>query len=502
MLRSTRFLQFSVLLAISSCLRADVTLPGLFTDHMVVQRDLPVHIWGKAVPDEAVTVTFRGGTQSAKADNLGRWSVYLAPGAAGGPFGMTVRGNNTIAFQDVLVGDVWVASGQSNMEFQLRQAADATPEIAAAKYPRIRRIRIAKKVSDYPLDDATTQSWMECNPETAASSSAVAYFFARNIQGKLGGVPIGIVESFWGGTPVEAWTSLRAIGEDAALMPIFAEWARNTESWPAIQSRYDKRLETWNQAAEKAKADNTQAPPRPPRPQSSPGGEWTPAGLYNGMIAPLTPYPIRGVIWYQGENNATPTRAPVYGRAFEAMIRDWRRVWGQGDFPFLYVQLANYKANPSWPEVREAQRQTLALANTGMAVTIDIGNPGNVHPTNKQDVGLRLALAARAIAYGEKVEYSGPAFRQASRDGSSLRAWFDHVGGGLMAKGGTLKGFEVAGADRNFVPGEAKIDGASVIVSSATVASPVYVRYAWADNPECNLYNADGLPASPFRSGE
>jgi sialate O-acetylesterase len=222
------------------------------------------------------------------------------------------------------------------------------------------------------------------------------------------------------------------------------------------------------------------------------------------MIAPLTRFPIRGAIWYQGESNASSERAPLYAHLFGTMIQDWRRAWGQGDFPFLFVQLANYKTgvNAKWPELRDAQRQTLALANTGMAVTADIGNPTDIHPKNKQDVGLRLALAARAIAYGEKIEYSGPLFRQATPEGNSMRVWFEHTGAGLAAKGGSLKGFELAGADRKFVSADAVIDGATVMVSSASIAAPVYVRYGWSDVPECNLYNAEGLPASPFRSRE
>ena len=398
-------------LVVSFCAVADVTLPGVLAEHMVVQRDLPVHIWGKAAPNEAVSVAFRGATQSTAADTLGRWSVFLPPGEAGGPFELTIKGANTIEFKDVLVGDVWVASGQSNMEFQLRQAADAANEIAAAKYPNIRFLKVTRKVADYPLDNAAVQrSWADINPETAPVASAVGYFFARNLHQKLN-VPVGVIDTTWGGTPADAWTSLRAIGEDPALMPVFAEWARATDSYSTAQANYDLRLQTWTQAAEKAKAEGKPEPPRPPVPGNKPGGPFTPAGLYNAMIAPLTPFPIRGAIWYQGETNATPTRAPIYARLFQTMIRDWRRAWGQGDFPFLFVQLANFQANPSWPEVREAQRQTLALANTGMAVTIDIGNPTNIHPTNKLDVGLRLALAARAIAYGEKVEFSGPAFR-------------------------------------------------------------------------------------------
>ena len=459
---------------------------------------------GQSLPDEAVAVTFRGATQSTKADALGRWSVYLAPGTAGGPFDLTVKGNNTIAFTDILVGDVWVASGQSNMEFKLRQADNATTEIAAAKYPKIRRTLIDRKVADYPMEDVTGQPWTDINPDNAAGASAVAFFFARHLQEKLGGVPIGIIETFWGGTPVEAWLSLRGIGADPALMPIFSEWGKTEEAWPVTSANYEKQLAAWNEASAAAKASAATVPAKPALSEVRPGGAYTPAGLYNAMIAPFTPFPIKGAIWYQGETNASgnPNGAPLYARAFQQMIRDWRRAWGEGDFPFLYVQLANYKASPAWADLREAQRQTLSLANTGMAVTIDIGIPGNIHPTNKQDVGLRLALAARVVAYGEKIEDSGPTFRLSARESAGLRVWFDHTTGGLTAKGGAVKGFEVAGADRKYVAADARIDGASVVVSNAEVAVPVYVRYAYADNPDCNLYNGEGLPASPFRSSE
>ncbi len=492
-------------LSIPLALTADATLPHILTEHMVIQRDQPVHIWGKASPDEAVAVTFRNSTQSTKADNLGRWSVYLAPGAAGGPFDLTVKANNTIAFKDILVGDVWVASGQSNMEFKLRQADNAQTEIAAAKYPKIRRTLLDRKVSDFPVEDAPGQPWTDINPDNAGGASAVAYFFARHLQEKLGGIPIGIIESFWGGTPVEAWTSLRGIGSDPALMPIFSEWAKVQENWPTVSANYEKQLAAWNAASEAVKAGGPTPPAKPALTETRPGGAFTPAGLYNAMIAPLTPYAIKGALWYQGETNANanPNGASLYARAFQTMIRDWRRSWGEGDFPFFYVQLANYKANPAWADLREAQRQTLSLANTGMAVTIDIGIPGNIHPTNKQDVGLRLALAARVVAYGEKIEDSGPMYRQTVRESGALRVWFDHTTGGMTAKGGgALKGFEVAGADRKFVPAEAKIEGTSVVAWSTTVANPLYVRYAWADNPDCNLYNGEGLPASPFKSTE
>lgn len=493
-LMNSRIAVIPALLFAAAAAQAEITLPHILTEHMVIQRDLPVHIWGSASPEEAVSVTFRAAKQSAKADALGRWSVYLPPGDAGGPFDLTIEGTNTIAFHDILVGDVWVASGQSNMEFKLRQAENAQTEIANAKYSKIRRALVDRKVSDYPLEDTSVQPWTDINPENAGGASAVAYFFARDLQQKLNGVPIGIIETFWGGTPVEAWTSMRALGSDPALSPFFSEWGRVLENWSATQATYEKRLADWTAAGSR--------PPKPGLTESRPGGANGPTGLYNGMIAPVIRYPIKGVIWYQGESNANagPAGASLYARAFQAMIRDWRKVWGEGDFPFLYVQLANYKASPAWAELREAQRQTLSLANTGMATIIDIGNPTNIHPTDKQDVGLRLALAARVIAYGEKIEDSGPMFREARPEGAATRVWFDHTTGGMNAKGGELKGFEIAGADRRYVAADAKIEGSSIVVSNPAVAAPMYVRYAWADNPDCNLYNGENLPASPFRS--
>jgi sialate O-acetylesterase len=485
---------------LTSCGCAEVVLPAVLTDHMVIQKGLPVHIWGKAAPGEAVSVTLRGETRATAANPVGLWSVYLPPAEAGGPYEITVKGANTITLKDVLSGDVWFASGQSNMEMQLRSVANAPAEIAAANYPRIRFFHVKNRVSSYPLDDVGAPAWAACTPETAPGFSAVAYFFGRHLYEKLS-VPIGLIEADWGGTPADSWTSLRTISEDASLMPVFAEWTRMNDDAVEQKLRREKQLQEWRAAAEGAKAAGRRPPGFPWAGNDS--GEWAPASLYNALIAPLTRFPIRGAIWYQGESNASIARAPLYARLFQAMIQDWRRAWGVGNFPFLFVQLANFKTSPDarWPELREAQLQTLALANTGMAVAIDIGDTKDIHPKNKQDVGLRLALAARAIAYGEKIEYSGPIFRQATPENGALRVWFDHAGA-LTAKGGAPKGFEVAGEDRKFVPAEARIDGATVVVSSAAVAAPVYVRYAWADNPECNLYNAEGLPASPFRSGE
>jgi sialate O-acetylesterase len=483
-----------LLLLAACCARAEVKLPYLIADHMVLQRGLPVHIWGKADPAERVSVTFRGVDRSTSADDLGRWSVYLPPGEAGGPFTLSI---NSITLTDVLVGDVWVASGQSNMEWPVAWAADAKAEMAAANHPRIRLVRAMHKVSEYPVDNLVGQMWRACTPESAENFSAVAYHFGRLLQQKLD-VPIGLIQTAWGGTPIDAWTSLGAIAQDPALMPVFAEWNNLMQDHALALLRHDRAAKDWEKAAARAKAEHQPLAPVPEKPVG-PGGPWTPGGLYNAMVAPVTPMAIRGVIWYQGEANGSTTRAPLYGRLLQTMIRDWRKAWGIGDFPFLFVQLANYRAPDSaWPELREGQRSALALRNTAMTVTIDIGTPDNIHPPDKKTVGARLSLAARAMAYGEDIEYSGPLPREVTRESGALRVWFDHAAG-LSARGGAIKGFEVAGADRRYQAAEARIEGGTVLVRSEAVAAPVSVRYGWRDDPECNLFNAAGLPASPFR---
>jgi sialate O-acetylesterase len=497
--RTLYFFASALLLALPAL--AEVKLPALIAEHMVVQRDLPVHIWGTSEPGESVSVTFRGETRSASPDQFGRWSVYLSAGAAGGPFELTIKASNTIALNDVLVGDVWVASGQSNMEMSMHGVANAKAEIAAANYPQIRLFRALNRVADHPLEDVAAHTWVATTPETIDDFSAAAYFFGRQLHQKYG-VPVGLIESNWGGTPAEAWTSMTSLGADASLMPVFAEWGKLMQDQSTTLLERAKQLQEWEQAVAKAKQEGKPEPWRPWYPNQD--NCWQPAGLFNAMIAPLTRFPIRGAIWYQGESNAGPERAPLYAHLFQTMIQDWRRAWGQGDFPFLFVQIADFKTGPDamWPEVRDAQRRTLSLANTGMAVTIDIGEATNIHPLNKQDVGLRLALAAEAISYGEKIEYSGPLFRQTTVEGNAMRVWFDHTTGGLKTKGEVVLGFEVAGADGKFVEAQARIDGATVLVSASSVNEPRRVRYAWKDVPDCNLFNGENLPASPFRSEE
>ena len=493
-----RVLPWLLCTVLATGLCAEVRLPALFGDHMVVQRDLPIHVWGWADHGESVIVEFLGQEIPAVPSAGGRWEAYLDPAEAGGPFALTVRGNNTVTVEDIHVGEVWVGSGQSNMVWPLQRSRNAEEEIANASHPGIRYFKVELTTADTPQEDVRGE-WKVLSPATAAEFSGVAYFFARHLHGKLG-VPIGVVQSAWGGTPAEAWTSLPTLKADPSLSGMVGEFDREAEE---ARAPYAKALANWEKRAAEAKSAGKEAPRRPAQPRGL-RNQHKPGALFNAMIAPLTPYPIRGAIWYQGETNGNRGQGLIYRRLFRSMIEDWRQQWGLGPFPFLFVQLANYGRVPptsTWPELREAQAMALGLAQTGMAVTIDIGNPTDIHPRNKQDVGLRLALAARAIAYGEtNLESSGPVFRQVTREGGALRLWFDHAGRGLTATGGPLVGFELAGTDGKFVEAEARIAGNTVLVLSRQVRSPIQARYAWADDPKGNLANAAGLPASPFRT--
>ncbi len=473
---------------------ADVRLPALMSDHMLLQRGTPSRIFGWADPGEQVTVQYRGQTVAATTGSNGRWSAWLKPmEAASEGADLKISGKNSIAISDVLVGEVWVGSGQSNMQWTVKASNRADQEISSANYPKMRLFQVTLTSQDTPREDVKG-NWMVCSPESVANFSAVGYFFSRSLHKNMN-VPFGFIQSAWGGTPAQAWTSRKALHADSSLFPILGEWNRVLEAYPDASDRFKKQLAEWEAAGKSG---------RRPQPPMGPGHSHTPAGLYNAMIHPLTPYTIKGAIWYQGETNATKTQAPLYRRLFETMILDWRRAWGQGEFPFLFVQLANFAKTGSpadWVLVQEAQAKTLELRNTGMAVINDIGEAGDIHPKNKQDVGERLALAARHIAYKEQLVYSGPRFRQATAEGAKIRVWFDSVGGGLKARGGSeLKGFEVAGEDGRFHAADAAADGATVVASSPNVTAPVRVRYAWASDPVCNLINAEGLPASAFRS--
>ena len=494
-------LRSTLLLLAAACsftaAHADVALPKILSSHMVIQRNMPIHIWGTAAPQESVTVKFHASTGTVTAGADGRWSVYLPAEPAGGPFSLTVQGTNTVTLDDILLGDIWVASGQSNMEMPLAGFNPATPikdsekEIAAANHPQIRLLFVEKDSAEYPQDDAkAVRGWSLCTPETARSFSAAAYFFGVDIQQREK-VPIGLIDTSWGGTPAEAWMSLPGLSADASLMPVFAGRASHMDR-EATERRY---MQLEREAKEAGK------PAPPPRDWHPDPASWEPAGLYNAMIAPFTRMPIRGAIWYQGEANTGAGYAELYSRLFPAMIQDWRRQWHQGSFSFLFVQLSAYgaPAASNWGLLRDSQRRTLGLTDTGMAVTIDVGDEKNIHPADKKTVGLRLALQGRSIAYGEQITANGPLFRLAYPEGGSMHVWFDYAKG-LNARGGALSGFEVAGADGRFVPATGKVDGDTAIVGSPQVAEPRFVRYAWTNFPSANLYNGAGLPTSTFTS--
>ena len=473
---------------------------------MVLQQDQKATIWGWADPGEEVmvTVSWHNMKWAVTANRNGKWIYNMNPPKAGGPYEMTLTGKNTITVKNIMVGEVWICSGQSNMQMSVQSSNNATEEIAAADYPNIRLFTVQRKVAQEPQSDCEG-SWTLCSPETVPGFSAVGYFFGRELYQKLD-VPVGLIHTSWGGTPAEAWTRRGVLKSDTDFRPILNRYDEAIKKYPQAKKEYEQKLAEWKQAVEKAKAEGTNPPRRPGAP-FGPGHPHSPSGLYNAMIAPLIPYGIRGAIWYQGESNAG--RAYQYRKLFPAMIKNWRTDWGQGDFPFLFVQLANFMAvkpdpgESNWAELREAQLMTLSLPNTGMATIIDIGDADDIHPKDKQDVGKRLALWALAKTYGKELVYSGPLYKSMEVKNNQVVLHFDHIGSGLVAKGGeALKGFAIAGADRKFVWADAKIEGDTVVVSSDQVSEAVAVRYAWADNPVCNLYNKEGLPASPFRTDQ
>ena len=620
-------------------------LHPLFTDHVVLQRDVPVPVWGWTEPGQRVKIAMAGQSVETTADDSGKWMAKLGPYPAGGPHVLAVTGPKTAEVKDILVGDVWICSGQSNMEWAVKSSNRPAEEIAAANHPRLRLFTVPKKIATEPTVTVDA-SWEVCSPATVGEFSAVGYFFGRDLQRELN-VPIGLIDSTWGGTVAEAWTSAGALDtmkdfKDGVaqirsekpepgkpIVPLaeaMATWWRkndpgssdqptwadakiDTAAWKTMKlpghweqkgledfdgiawfrkevrvpeawdgkelilhlGAIDDRDTTFFNGVEVGHRENHLAARNYKVPaglvkagrnviavrvldtggnggfsgqekdlslalaseeKADPialAGDWTykvstpmnnlstpPEGtapnpnritvLYNGMIAPLKPFPIKGAIWYQGESNAG--RPAQYRKLLPTMIRDWRSAFEVGEFPFYIVQLANYMdvrkepVNSSWAELREAQYLTTkALPNVGVALAIDIGEAKDIHPRNKQEVGRRLALDALATAYGKDVEYSGPVYKGMEAKGNTVKLTFDHVGGGLVAKGGDkLEGFAIAGEDGKFVWADAVIEGDAVVVSSPKVEKPVTVRYAWADNPICNLYNQAGLPAVPFRT--
>ena len=484
-----------LLAPLSLCADSPMKLAGLFADHMVLQRDQAVPVWGWASPGEEVTVEFATRKKTARADADGKWMVKLDPlKASAEPRELKAGG---VVIRDVLVGDVWLCSGQSNMHFQMKSVEDSSKEIAAAEHPDLRFFTVDHQFDRKPLENARG-AWQPVSPATAAACSAVAYYFGRDLHQHLR-VPIGLVVSSVGGTRIETWMraeTLAATGESGSLVE---KWNQvSPEEFENIGTAYSafqhQRDQVHPQAVKAAKAEGAPVPPAPTAPKLR--CHDCPSALHNGMIAPLQPFAIRGAIWYQGESNSGQP-AP-YEKLLPAMLADWRKVWGD-TLPFLFVQLAPYRN--THPAFREAQHRIWQKTpRTAMAVTTDAGDAANIHPTRKRPVGERLALAARALSYGEKVEYSGPVFKSMSIEKDRAVISLDHLGSGLMVKGDALTGFTIAGKDGKFVPAKALIQGSTVSVSSDKIDKPVAVRYGWAMMPDGNLFNREKLPAAPFRT--
>jgi sialate O-acetylesterase len=472
--------------------RADVKLHGLFSDNMVLQQGAAVSIWGWADEGEQVTVQFRDQKVTAKAKD-GRWMLHMKKLKAGGPNDLTVTGKNSVVLKNVLVGEVWIASGQSNMEFALRNSFESQKDITACANELIRLYTVPKLKANAPTNNVHA-SWQECNPQTSPGFSAVAYYFARDLQKALH-VPVGVIHTSWGGSPAEVWMSEEVLAANP-------DYKRDIlDTYPAALKRYQDAVAQFDKEAAEAKAAGTTFK------KNRPWSTWKPAELYNGMIAPLIPYTIQGAIWYQGESNAG--RAWQYRTLFADMIRNWRHDWGQGNFTFLEVQLAPFTAikdqpaESAWAELREAQvLATKVLPKVGIAVITDVGDPKDIHPTKKEPVGARLARAARGITYGEKLVYTGPTYKSMKVKDDHAIVRFQGDGGGLEARDGDLKGFAIAGEDKKFVWAKAEIEGDQVVLSNPAVPKPVAVRYGWADCPVVNLWNKAGLPASPFRTDD
>jgi sialate O-acetylesterase len=496
---------FTVLLflVVTAPVQAELKMSPVFGDHMVLQRNRPVHVWGWTTPGQKVQAAINGQSVSGTAGSDGRFDLNLPEMKAGGPHELTITADESRTFKDVLIGEVWVCSGQSNMAWNVSSANDADLESLSANYPEIRLISVPQVASQEPLHDFKG-AWEACTPESARSFSAVGYFFGRQLHQTLD-VPIGLIDNAWGGSACEAWIRRDILESDDRFSALMDRWQQTESSYDAeaAQQKYQAALKKWQE---------TRRGNRPRAPRNPLTGNQRPANLYCGVLSPVMGYTIQGVIWYQGESNAG--RAYQYRDLFPLMIQNWRDDWGQGDFPFYWVQLADFMAEkdaPSgsaWAELREAQTMTMSkLPNTGEAVIIDLGEANDIHPTNKQDVAKRLARWALANQYGVDVPFRSPQYQSHEVVDGKIRVKFDHVAGGLDTFDvSQVIGFQIAGADQKFVLADARIidgDGRTTVeVWSDAVSEPVAVRYAWADNPVCNLRSKAGLPVTPFRTDD
>jgi sialate O-acetylesterase len=511
---------------------AELRMPQIFSDHMVLQRDMPVPVWGWGEPGAEITVRFGGQSLKSSSAADGQWQVTLSKlsaSAQGRDLVVTSSSGDEKRYRDVLVGEVWLCSGQSNMELPLKRSRDSYTEVASATQPNLRLFSMKgitwtgrpytqeqmAALESGPFFDAT---WTACVPETAKDFSAVAYYFGRELTKKLN-VPIGLVCNAVGGSPAEAWTSRDDLASDPDLRPVLAQDWFDKLNYSWCRNSAKQSLKPWLEAVEKAKADSTTPPPQP-------GHVFAPAFLYDNLLKPLVPFAFQGAIWYQGESNDRDGVA--YAKKFSTLIKSWRKLW-QREFPFVFVQLPNfggltsdgvrrlhYHKGMSWALIRESQCSALSLPNTAMAVTIDLGERKDIHPKNKKDVGRRLALLARNRVYGETLLAEGPKFESMEIDGDKVILKFSNIGGGLAPQYGYLDAFSIAGEDRIFHPAIAMLQGHytdlgrdTIVVSSEAVKNPVAVRYGWTHNPECTLYNCEPgkawppyLPASPFRTDD
>lgn len=471
MMRHFYLLRFAAVLGCmlsSVAAQAELSLPAIFSDHMVLQRAQPIPVWGWDEPGDEVAVVLGGETVTAKCGEDGKWMAKLPAMKAGGPHALVVEGSSRVEFKDVLIGEVWLCSGQSNMEWTVSRSKNSREEIANATHAQIRHIKFAHRPAKTPVTDVPSKGWQVCSPQTAGNFTAVGYFFGRKLHQELN-VPVGLIGSNWGGTRIEPWTPPAGFQKVPALKSI----ANSLDKFPQVNS--------------KGQINHQSA-----------------LALYNGMIHPMVPYGLRGAIWYQGESNNG--EGMLYHEKMKALIHGWREVWNNPEMPFYFVQLAPYKygnrGDDLLPGMWEAQSATLEVPHTGMAVTVDIGNVADIHPKNKQDVGARLARWALAKNYGyEDLVYSGPLYKSMKKEGNKIRLHFDHVGTGLKSRDGKpLSWFAIAGDDGEFVEAKAEIDGETVVVSAEGVSDPAHVRFGWSQVAEPNLSNNEGLPASPFRT--
>lgn len=501
-----------ILMLVPACVHAELKLPAIIGSQMVLQRDAQAPVWGWANPGEKITVKIPQRNQSHEtlADAQGKWMVRLDPLKVGDPLTVVIQGEKkTLELTDVLVGEVWVCSGQSNMQWAVQSARDPDLEKLSAKYPNIRLIQVRTQGTQKPLS-TFEDSWKPCTPETVGGFSAVGYFYGRQLHETLD-VPIGLIDNAWGGSACEAWIDRELLKDKELYEPLLARWRKTEETfdWETLQANYQKRLEKYREAAAAARKAGKPLPPRPRAPRNQLTGQHRPGNLFNARLMPIVPYGIRGAIWYQGETNAS--RAYQYRDMFPLMISNWRDVWDQGDFPFYFVQLADFRdekdapADSDWAELREAQTMTLdRLPNTGQAVIIDLGEGKDIHPRNKQDVAKRLARLALARDYGYDIAHQSPRAKETTFAEGKATVTFDHVEAGLRTfDTRRVKGFELAGPDHKFYPAEAKIVGKNqVVLTSPKVKQAAAVRYAWADNPDCNLFDSAGLPVTPFRTDD